>query len=692
MEHANVFLVNLAIVLCVAAATTVVFQRLRQPVVLGYLLAGLIVGPYVPVPLVADRAIIRELSELGVILLLFSIGLEFTIGKLVRVGGVAAVVAVAEVSVMALLGNLAGRALGWTSREALYAGAIVAISSTTIIAKAFDENGVAGRLRELVLSVLVVEDLVGILLLAGLTALSAGRISAGALLGTAGRLLLFLVAMVAVGMLLVPRFVRSTLRLGRIETTVVACVGICFAGALLAHRFGYSVALGAFVAGSLVAESGEGERLEHLLRPVRDLFAAVFFVSVGMLIDPALLARHWVAVLLLSAVVVTGKAIGVAMPAMLAGAGVRTSVQTGMSMAQIGEFSFIIAALGLSLGATRDFLYPVAVAVSAITTLTTPFFIRASPRAAAWVDAKLPHALQTFLALEGAWLQQLRAPRQRTRLHRLAGLLLLDGLLLGFVVISAAKLFDTAVALLVPRVGLRWAQVAVAAVTVIVGSPFVVGIVRLVGALGAVLASQALPQAEGRIDLAAAPRRALVVALQLIAAIVLGLPLVAFVQLFLPGYAAPLAFALVLAALALRLWKSAEALQGHVRAGAQVLVEALAAQARPSSGHERESDALGALFPGLGSPVPVVIADGSPAVGKTLAGLNLRGRTGATVLAIRRGPEGVLVPTGREVLQAADVLALAGTHEAIATARSVLASDGPSEPPPARGAVATQPD
>jgi CPA2 family monovalent cation:H+ antiporter-2 len=285
----------------------------------------------------------------------------------------------------------------------------------------------------------------------------------------------------------------------------------------------------------------------------------------------------------------------------------------------------------------------------------------------------LPRALQTFMALEGAWLEQLRAPRQRTRLHRLAGLLLLDALLLALVVIAAAKLFDNAVALLAPRIGMRSAQAAVVVATALAGSPFVFGIIRLVGALAAMLGSQALPQADGSVDRAAAPRRALVVALQLITAIVLGLPLVAFVQLFLPGYAAPLVFAVVLAALALRLWRSAEALQGHVRAGAQVLVEALAAQARPSSAPPPEADELGSLFPGLGSPVPVVIVAASPAIGKTLAELNLRGRTGATVLAIRRGTEGVLVPTGREILRAADVLALAGTHEALAAARIVLA-------------------
>ncbi len=214
MEHANAFLTNLAIVLSVAAITTVVFQRLRQPVVLGYLLAGLIVGPYVPVPLVADRAMVQELSELGVILLLFSIGLEFTVRKLLRVGGTAGIVAVVQVSVMVVLGDLTGRAFGWTGREALYAGAIVAISSTTIIAKAFEENRVGGRLRELVLAVLVVEDLIGILLLAVLTAISAGGLSLSAVGSTAGRLALFLAVVVALGMLLVPRFVRSTLRLG----------------------------------------------------------------------------------------------------------------------------------------------------------------------------------------------------------------------------------------------------------------------------------------------------------------------------------------------------------------------------------------------------------------------------------------------------------------------------------------------
>ncbi|MGZ6126195.1 MAG: cation:proton antiporter domain-containing protein, partial [Myxococcales bacterium] len=242
MGHANIFLTNLAIVLCVAAVTTVIFQRLRQPLVLGYIIAGLLVGPYVPFPLVADSDTIHGLSELGVILLLFGIGLEFTFKRLIRVGAAAAIVALVEISVQIILGDVAGQLFGWTSREALFAGAMMAMSSTTIIAKAFNEMKVGGRIRELVLAVLIVEDLVAILLLTALSTLSAGNLSAGQLGMTAARLLLFLAVVFGAGVLVVPRLVRAVVKLDRPETTGIACIGICFAFALLAQRFDYSVA------------------------------------------------------------------------------------------------------------------------------------------------------------------------------------------------------------------------------------------------------------------------------------------------------------------------------------------------------------------------------------------------------------------------------------------------------------------
>ena len=675
-HHANVFLTNLAIVLCVAAVTTVVFQRLRQPVVLGYLIAGLLVGPHVPFPLVADSETIEGLSELGVILLLFGIGLEFTLKKLLRVGAAAAVVAVVEISVQIILGDLSAQMFGWTSREALFAGAMMAMSSTTIIAKAFSELRIGGRVRELVLAVLIVEDLVAILLLAAFATLAAGKLTAAQVATTAGRLGLFLAVVGAAGVLVVPRLVRAVLKLDRPETTAIACVGICFAFALLAQRFGYSVALGAFVAGSLVAESGEGPRIEHLLEPVRDLFAAVFFVSVGMLIDPALVLANWIPILVLSAVVIAGRMIGVSIPAFLTGAGVRTSIAASMSLSQIGEFSFLIAQLGVSTGAVRDFLYPVAVSVSAVTALTTPWMIRASGPFSAWVDRKLPHALQTFVALYGSWIDGLRAPGpRRTRAQRIVRLLLVDAALGAAVVFLASRFFADAVIWLRTRAGLGAiaAEIVAMAVAIALSAPFLVGIVRLVGALALALATQALPEgAPGRVDLAAAPRRALIVSLQLVAAVALGLPLFAVARAFLPMGPTLILFAAAFLFLGVRLWLSVTQLQGHVRAGAQVLAAAFSqARGAPPADGDTERQ-VAQVLPGLGSPVRFTLSAGSPAVGRTLASLNLRGATGATVLAIARDPEGVLVPTGHEELRVDDVLALAGTHEAVDAARAIL--------------------
>jgi CPA2 family monovalent cation:H+ antiporter-2 len=256
----HAFLVALTIVLGVAAVTTVVFQRLHQPVVLGYILAGFIVGPNVPLPIFADREVVQTLSELGVILLMFSLGLEFSLGRLLHLGPTVSLTALLQSSLMVWLGYVVGQLFGWTRLESLFTGAIIAISSTTIIAKAFEEQGIRGPLRELVVGILIVEDLIAILMMAALTAIASGAgLSAEEIFATSARLLAFLVALVTVGLLVVPRAVRAIQRLGRPETTLVASIGFCFGISLLAHTFGYSVALGAFIAGSLIAESGEQE-------------------------------------------------------------------------------------------------------------------------------------------------------------------------------------------------------------------------------------------------------------------------------------------------------------------------------------------------------------------------------------------------------------------------------------------------
>jgi CPA2 family monovalent cation:H+ antiporter-2 len=410
MLDAQRFLAVLTVVLGTAGVTTLVFQRLHQPVVLGYVLAGLIVGPHIPIPLNADHATVQILSELGVILLMFSLGLEFSLRKLLDVGPRAGLTALVETSLMLWLGYLVGQACGWTVRESLFTGAIVAISSTTIVAKAFAENGVSGSLRELVIGVLIVEDLIAILLMTFLTALvSSAGLSAGGLAAEGGKLVGFLAGVLLIGRLIVPPAIVAIARLERTETLLVASIGLCFGLSLLAHEFGYSVALGAFLAGSLVAESGEQGAVARLIEPVRDMFAAIFFVSVGMLIDPSVIVAHAGAIAALSALVIVGKICGVSLGAFASGNGTRTSLRAGMSLAQIGEFSFIIAALGSSLSASRDFLYPVAAAVSAITTLTTPWLIRGSGPAASLAARLMPRSFERATTTYTAWFQQLTA-------------------------------------------------------------------------------------------------------------------------------------------------------------------------------------------------------------------------------------------------------------------------------------------
>jgi monovalent cation:H+ antiporter-2, CPA2 family len=664
MHGGHAFLENLALVLCVAAVTTVIFQRLRQPVVLGYILAGLVIGPHVPIPLVANRDTVETMAELGVVLLMFSIGLEFSLRKLFRVGATAGLIAVVQVSVMLWLGYLVARAFGWTAREAVFTGAILSISSTTIIAKAFDEARVGGRLRELVFAVLIVEDLVGVFLIAALTALGGGAgLSLHAIGLTAGKLALFLVGFFAAGALVVPRAIRAALRIDRPETTLIVAVGICFAGALLASRFGYSVALGAFAAGTLVAESGTARVVERLVAPVRDLFAAVFFVAVGMMIDPRLIVQHWVAVLVLTAVVIVGKLFGVGIGAFFVGHGVRRSLRAGLSMAQIGELSFIIAALGLSLGATREFLYPVAVAVSAVTTLTTPWLIRAGDPLAGWVDRHLPERLQTVVTLYGSWIERLRrtrAERPRRTIRRAAWVLALDAACLGAVVVTASVVVHRAPALVLGAAAL-------------LALPLAMGLLRASRRLVQQLALQALPSSgEGRVDLAQAPRRALVVALQLAVLTATCAPLVALTQPFVRPLPLVLALVLLFATLAVALWRRAADLQGHVRAGAMVVAEALAKQAQGDG-----APVGGPELPGIGDPVGYRVVPGGAAAGRTLGDLQLRSRSGATVLAIRRGSEDIVFPNASQRLQAGDVLALAGSAEAVAAARALL--DGKDE-------------
>ena len=685
MENAHTFLENLALVLCTAAVTSFLFQRLKQPVIFGYLLAGMIVGPYLPIPLAADERVLRMLSELGVILLMFSLGLEFRIKRVAQIAATSGLAAILETSTMLGLGYLAGYLLGFTSIESIFVGAIVAISSTTIIAKAFEENSVHGRLREIVFGMLIVEDLIAIILLALLTAIASGAgLSATSLGLTLVRLATFLVGLVVIGILIVPRFVRAIVRSERTDTMLVGVIGLCFAAAYLAYTFGYSVALGAFIMGSLVAESGEAVRIERLVHPVRDMFVAIFFVSVGSLIDPRVIVEHWDAVLVLTVIVITGKVIAVTAGSFITGNGLRHSIQTGMSLAQIGEFSFIIAGVGLAAGVISSFIYPVAVVVSAITTLVTPWLIRGSEPAAMFVDRKLPRPIQTSVALYASWVDRIRnapgaAGKSKTR--KIVRVIMIDALLLIVVIIAAAAERGRFTTLFTKWTG---ASTSVSLTVVLLGAlavglPLVWGIVRSARMLGFVLAMRALPAAGKRkADFAAAPRRALVTMLQLGTLLMVGLPIVAITQPFAPAFPGFTLLAVMLVLLGFAFWRSALNLQEHARAGAEVIVAALSSQAEDDdeeSSMMKTMEHVAVMLPGLGEPVPVKIDATSPAVNRSLAELNIRGKTGATILAITRiGETGskVVIPSGKETLKVGDIIALAGSQESVDSAIELL--------------------
>lgn len=379
--HLPTLIADLGLILAAAGITTLIFKKIKQPLVLGYILAGLLVGPHIKLlPTVQDHESITIWGEIGVIFLLFSLGLEFSFKKLVKVGGAASITAIVKVGFIILAGYLLGKALGWKDMDAIFLGGIISISSTMIAIKAFEELGIKHKkFAGLVFGVLIVEDLVAILLLVLFSTMAVSQQSAGPeMIKSIVKLAFFLVLWFLAGIFLIPSFLKLTKRLMNDETMLVVSLALCLVMVLLADAVGFSPALGAFIMGSILAETTQAERIEHLTKSVKDLFAAVFFVSVGMLIDPTILSTYAWPIVWITLTILVGKILFTVLGALLAGQTLKVSVQTGMSLAQIGEFSFIIATLGLSLNVTSPFLYPIAVAAAAITTFTSPYLIKFS--------------------------------------------------------------------------------------------------------------------------------------------------------------------------------------------------------------------------------------------------------------------------------------------------------------------------
>ncbi|MDO4212361.1 MAG: cation:proton antiporter [Bacteroidales bacterium] len=396
---------DLALILIVAGIVTIVFKRLKQPLVLGYIVAGFLAGPHMPyVPTIHETESVEVWSQIGVIFLMFTLGLEFSFKKIVKMGMRPIFAAVLVMAFMIFVGSTVGRLFAWSASDCLFLGGMLAMSSTTIIYKAFDDLGLrTKRFAAEVLSVLILEDMLGILLMVILSASAASaKFEGGELVKSLLSLGFFLILWFVVGVYLIPQFLSRTKRLMSGETLMICAIGLCFAMVVLADKAGYSSAFGAFMMGSILAETLEAERIEHLVSPVKDLFGAVFFVSVGMLVDPQVLVDYWLPILVITLAIILGQSFLGTSAFVLAGHPLKTAMRCGFSLAQIGEFAFILAALGQSLGVTSQFLYPVVVAVSIVTTFLTPYMIKAAEPAYATIEKLLPAPILRRVSKSGA--------------------------------------------------------------------------------------------------------------------------------------------------------------------------------------------------------------------------------------------------------------------------------------------------
>ena len=474
MSELEPLIADLALILICAGAMTLLFKRLKQPVVLGYIVAGFIASPNMPyMPSVSDMEGIHLWSEIGVIFLLFALGLEFSFKKILKMGTAPIIAACTIILAMMLVGAFTGHAFGWKQMDCIYLGGMLAMSSTTIIFKAFDDMGLRQqRFASLVLSVLIIEDILAIVLLVMLSTLAVSKEFEGTqMLMSILKLVFFLILWFVVGIYLIPLLLKKTKSLMSEETLLITALALCFGMVVVASAVGFSAAFGAFIMGSIMAETVEAEKIEHLVNPVKDLFGAIFFVSVGMMVDVALIAQHIVPILCIIAAIMLGQTLLSTGGFLLAGQPLKTAMQCSFSLTQIGEFAFILATMGTSLGVTSDFLYPIVVAVSVFTTFTTPYMIRLAEPAYGFLKRILPTSLLSRLERYAS--QEPDVVGQTNHWHaylkQVGGIILIYSVLCMVIVAVILYFGEPFLARLLAH---PWCEIVTAALAIMVIAPF----------------------------------------------------------------------------------------------------------------------------------------------------------------------------------------------------------------------------
>lgn len=560
--HAISFIQDLAVIMLVAGVVTILFHRLKQPVVLGYIVAGFIIGPHTPpFGLIHDEDTIKTLAELGVIFLMFCLGLEFSLRKLFKVGATAFIAAFLEIVLMIWIGYEIGRWFDWNTMDALFLGAILAISSTTIIVKALNDLKMKDqRFAQLIFGVLIVEDILGIGIIALLSSIAvSGTVSSGEVFSTVGKLSLFMIVALVIGILLVPRLLAYVAKFDSNEMLLITVLGLCFGFCLLVVKLEYSMVLGAFLIGAIMAESRQLIKIERLIEPVRDMFSAIFFVAIGLMIDPQILLQYAWPIAVISVAVVLGKMLSCGLGAFIAGNDGRTSLRVGMGLSQIGEFSFIIAALGMTLQVTSDFLYPVAVAVSAITTLLTPYLIRGADPLSLKIAAVMPKRMSRVFGMYGEWLRSIQPQGEGALLASMIRKIVLQvGVNLALVV----AIFFTSSYFAV-RIGgylegwisdPSWQKALIWGAALLLSLPFLIAAYRKLKALSMLLAEMSVkPEMAGRHTQRV--RRVIAEVIPILSLLVIFLLLAALSASILPTNKLLVLIAVVAAAVAAVLWR-----------------------------------------------------------------------------------------------------------------------------------------
>lgn len=476
----------------IAGLTTILCHRFKQPIVLGYIIAGIIIGPYTPpFSLISDVSTVKTLAELGIIFLMFTLGLEFNLHKLGKVGTAAFIAAFLEIVLMIGLGYVIGRLFGWSQINSLFLGCILSISSTIIIIKALNELGLQKeRFAHFIFGILIIEDIFAILILALLSTIATtGSLQFNEIALTSAKLASFLVVSLTVGILLVPKLLAYIAKFKSNEMLLVSVLGLCFGFCLLVAKLNYSVALGAFIMGAIIAESRQLNKIEHLINSLSDMFSAIFFVSVGLLFDPKALVHYFIPILLISITVVMGKILSCSLGLLLAGNEGKVSVKAGMGLAQIGEFSFIIASLGISLKVTDNFLYTIAVGVSIITTILTPYLIKYSDSLTRYLTFIVPKSLSSTFELYSDWIQNIQPTEEQIVLTRIIKRSIIN-IVINLLIVIAIFLSGSYLA----RIGryilldITITKTLIWALALILSTPFLIAVYRKVKALSMLLA------------------------------------------------------------------------------------------------------------------------------------------------------------------------------------------------------------